>query len=61
VQVGDIIEHRYRQDKVGFVTKLKPVDVGKNGEHRIWDALVEWADGSNGWVAVAHIKPYADE
>ena len=46
MQVGDIIEHRYRQDKVGFVTKLKPVDVGKNGEHRIWDALVEWADGS---------------
>ena len=61
MNIGDIIEHRYRQNKVGIIIKLKPLDKGNNGEYRIFDALVEWADGGNGWVAVAHIKPYSDE
>lgn len=61
MNIGDIIEHRYRQNKIGVVIKLKPIDKGKNGVYRIFDALVDWADGTSGWVAVAHIKPCANE
>jgi phosphoribosyl 1,2-cyclic phosphodiesterase len=61
VKIGDMIEHRYRQSKIGVIIKLKPVDAGKNGKHNIWDTFIEWADGTNGWVALTHVKPYSNE
>ncbi len=53
---GDIIEHRYQPNRIGVIVKLKSTDK----QHKIWDVLVEWADGKSSWVSLNHIKPYSN-
>jgi hypothetical protein len=53
---GDIIEHRYQPNRIGVIVKLKSTDK----QHKIWDVLVEWANGQSSWVSLNHIKPYSN-
>jgi len=62
VEIGDIIEHRYQPNKMGIIINLKPVtNKLYKKKYDLWDAFIEWTDGTSSWISLTYIKPYSNE